>query len=103
MPTLIAADIDRRVKVIDGEGKDNRTVERVSDLRSMPFVVLLGEPGIGKSTVLAREALTEGASEQGCQGVDGRQKAVRILKIPDFHTVSPRMFRPGRLEGASSV
>ena len=55
MPTLIAADIDRRVKVIDGEGKDNRTVERVSDLRSMPFVVLLGEPGIGKSTVLARE------------------------------------------------
>jgi putative ribosome biogenesis GTPase RsgA len=54
MPTLIAADIDRRVKVIDGEGNDDRSIERVSDLRTMPFVVLLGEPGIGKSTVLAR-------------------------------------------------
>jgi hypothetical protein len=50
MPTPIAADIDRRVKVIDGEGNDDRSIERVSDLRTMPFVVLLGEPGIGKST-----------------------------------------------------
>jgi hypothetical protein len=33
MPTLIAADIDRRVKVIDGEGNDDRSIERVSDLR----------------------------------------------------------------------
>jgi hypothetical protein len=56
------ADIDRRVKVIDGEGKDDRSIERVSDLRAMPFVVLLGEPGIGKSTVLAREAANESAS-----------------------------------------
>jgi hypothetical protein len=62
MPNSAAADIDRRVKVIDGEGKDDRTIERVSDLRAMPFVVLLGEPGIGKSTVLAREAANEGAS-----------------------------------------
>jgi hypothetical protein len=62
MPTLIAADIDRRVKVIDGEGSDDRTIKRVSDLRAMPFVVLLGEPGIGKSTVLSREAASEGAS-----------------------------------------
>lgn len=56
MPGSAAADIDRRVKVIDGEGKDNRSIERVSDLRAMPFVVLLGEPGIGKSTVLKSEA-----------------------------------------------
>src|ERR1700730_17837859 len=62
MPTLVAADIDRRVKVIDGEGNDDRSVERVSGLRAMPFVVLLGEPGIGKSTVLTREASNEGAS-----------------------------------------
>jgi hypothetical protein len=62
MPTLVAADIDRRVKVIDGEGTDDRSIERVSDLRAMPFVVLLGEPGIGKSTVLAREAANEGAA-----------------------------------------
>ena len=59
---LVSADIDRRVKVIDGEGKGDRSIERVSDLRAMPFVVLLSEPGIGKSTVLAREAANEGAS-----------------------------------------
>jgi hypothetical protein len=62
MPNSAAANIDRRVKAIDGEGKDDRTIERVSDLRALPFVVLLGEPGIGKSTVLAREAANEGAS-----------------------------------------
>jgi hypothetical protein len=32
MPSAAAADIDRRVKVIDGEGKDNRT----SPLRGFP-------------------------------------------------------------------
>jgi len=56
-----AADIDRRVKVIDGKRDDERTIEHVSDLRAKPFVVLLGEPGIGKSTVLAREAASEGS------------------------------------------
>jgi hypothetical protein len=30
-------------------------------LRALPFVVLLGEPGIGKLTVLSREATNEGA------------------------------------------
>ena len=55
MQNSAAADIDRRVKVLDGDGSDDRTIERVSDLRAMPFVVLLGEPGIGKSTVF-REA-----------------------------------------------
>jgi hypothetical protein len=62
MPNLAGADIDRRVKVLDGAGKDDRSIERVSDLRAMPFVVLIGEPGIGKSTVLSREAANEGAS-----------------------------------------
>jgi len=62
MPNSADADIDRRVKVTVGEGNDDRSIERVSDLRAMPFVVLLGEPGIGKSTVLAREAANEGAS-----------------------------------------
>jgi len=59
MPNSAPADIDRRVKIIDGEEK-NRGIERVGDLRAMPFVVLLGEPGIGKSTVLVREAAREG-------------------------------------------
>jgi hypothetical protein len=62
MPNSADADIDRRVKVTDGDGNDDRSIERVSDLRAMPFVVLIGEPGIGKSTVLAREAANEGAS-----------------------------------------
>jgi hypothetical protein len=62
MPNSADADIDRRVKVTDGEGNDDRSIERVSDLRAMPFVVLIGEPGIGKSTVLTREAANEGAS-----------------------------------------
>src|SRR5882672_10083175 len=62
MQNSAAADIDRRVKVLDGDGSDDRTIERVSDLRAMPFVVLLGEPGIGKSTVLAREAASEGVA-----------------------------------------
>src|SRR5712664_539786 len=61
MPNSADADIDRRVKVTDGEGNDDRSIERVSDLRAMPFVVLIGEPGIGKSTVLTREAANEGA------------------------------------------
>ena len=56
MPKSADADIDRRIKIVDGKENGNRSIERVSDLRAMPFVVLLGEPGIGKSTVLAKEA-----------------------------------------------
>jgi hypothetical protein len=54
----VHADIDRRIEVIDGP-KDG-LVWHVSDLRALPFVVLLGEPGIGKSTVLGDEAAHEG-------------------------------------------
>lgn len=53
------AKIDRRILILDGEGKGNRGTARVSDLRGHPFVVLLGEPGIGKSTVLTAEAERE--------------------------------------------
>lgn len=53
--------IDRRVEVIDGVAEQRKGVRRISDLRSLPFVVLLGEPGIGKSTVLSQEAALEGA------------------------------------------
>jgi hypothetical protein len=55
----VHADIDRRIEVIDGP-KDGFLVRHVSDLRALPFVVLLGEPGIGKSTVLEDEAAHEG-------------------------------------------
>lgn len=52
--------IDRRIEVIDGPKDNQGAFRRVSDLRVLPFVVLLGEPGIGKSTVLETEAAHEG-------------------------------------------
>jgi hypothetical protein len=55
------AEVDRRVQVIDGSEDQRDSIRRVSDLRPAPFVVLLGEPGIGKSTVFGVEAAWEGA------------------------------------------
>lgn len=50
------AGIDRRVAIPSAdEGRESET-RRVSDLRWEPYVVLLGEPGIGKSTVFRIEA-----------------------------------------------
>lgn len=60
-PTTCVASIDRRVEVIDGSADQRASIRRVSDLRPLPFVVLLGEPGIGKSTVFDIEASHEGA------------------------------------------
>ncbi|TYZ56038.1 hypothetical protein C2I33_04250 [Ralstonia solanacearum] len=53
---LAVASLDRRVKVLNGVPEDAPPVQRTSELRSYPYVVLVGEPGMGKSTVLAREA-----------------------------------------------
>jgi hypothetical protein len=53
--------IDRRVRVLSSEESDGRTLT-VSDLRDRPFLVLLGEPGIGKTTVLNTEAEAEDRS-----------------------------------------
>jgi hypothetical protein len=58
--STIAADIDRRINILSGLAKGQGAPERISDLRDFPFVVLLGEPGIGKSTVLAGEAACDG-------------------------------------------
>jgi hypothetical protein len=55
------ATIDRRVEVIDGTDDQRTSIQRISDLRPLPFEVLLGEPGIGKSTVLDLEADREGS------------------------------------------
>lgn len=52
-------DIDRRIRILDGHEQEDRGIARVSDLRDQPFLVLLGEPGIGKSTVLEAEAARE--------------------------------------------
>jgi|NGEPerStandDraft_6_1074524.scaffolds.fasta_scaffold94278_2 hypothetical protein len=54
--------IDRRIEVVNGTAEQKASFRRVSDLRPIPFVVLLGEPGIGKSTVLDIEAAHEQAS-----------------------------------------
>jgi hypothetical protein len=48
--------IDRRIQVLGG----GTHTETVSSLRDRPFLVLLGEPGIGKTTVLETEAEAEG-------------------------------------------
>lgn len=58
--STISADIDRRVSILSGLANGQEAPERISGLREFPFVVLLGEPGIGKSTVLAREAARDG-------------------------------------------
>ncbi|MDZ5698695.1 hypothetical protein [Chelativorans sp. M5D2P16] len=56
------AGIDRRVAIPSAdEGRESET-QRVSDLRGEPYVVLLGEPGIGKSTVFRIEAEQEGGT-----------------------------------------
>lgn len=51
--------IDRRVQILS-EGAGKADIATVSGLRDRPFLVLLGEPGIGKTTVLEAEAGAEG-------------------------------------------
>ena len=51
------ADLDRTISIDGVEGDD---FSLVSYLRDHPHVVLLGEPGLGKSTVLDREARSAG-------------------------------------------
>lgn len=50
--------LDRWVQVLEGTG--NVDIRRLSDLRSYPALVLLGEPGSGKSSVLRTEAALAG-------------------------------------------
>ncbi|WP_153064602.1 NACHT domain-containing NTPase [Agrobacterium sp. LAD9] len=53
---MIKTPLDRRVSVV----REGEAVElRLSELRGMPYLVLLGEPGIGKSTALEYEACQE--------------------------------------------
>lgn len=58
------ASLDRRVLV----HSEAETSERLlSSLRDKPFVVLLGEPGLGKSTALRHEAAAEGGEVFTCR------------------------------------
>lgn len=77
MKSRTIASIDRRIVVVEGSEVQKRTISRISALREIPYVVLLGEPGGGKTTVLLSEAerhethpikvrsLLNGASAQG--------------------------------------
>ena len=58
----MAAEIDRRITVLIGSEEQKHTLRRASDLRAVNFYVLLGEPGIGKTSTFKREAEAEGAS-----------------------------------------
>lgn len=51
--------IDRRVQILDGAA-DQQPITTVSALRDAAHLVLLGEPGIGKTTVLETEAAAAG-------------------------------------------
>lgn len=51
--------LDRRLLPYGTDGQPGAPV-RLSDLRDVPYLVVLGEPGMGKSTVLAAEARREG-------------------------------------------
>ncbi len=60
------AHLDRRVAIqVQGE----KVVQPLSHLRGEPFVVLLGEPGAGKSTALEHEAVAEGGEIATCREV----------------------------------
>lgn len=48
--------LDRRVSVVEGISKDAHLIRSVRDLRRFKRVVLIGEPGMGKSAVLRQEA-----------------------------------------------
>ncbi len=55
--------MDRRILVIDGLDKQERQeIQTLSDLSVYPQVVLLGEPGIGKSTALKFMANSAGSN-----------------------------------------
>jgi hypothetical protein len=58
------ASLDRRVLV---HGESEASERLLSSLRDEPFVVLLGEPGLGKSTALRHEAAAVGGEVVTCR------------------------------------
>jgi hypothetical protein len=60
MDSANIAEVDRRIEIISGSDEQRKSLHRVSHLRDLPHVVLLGEPGSGKTTVLASEAQQQG-------------------------------------------
>ena len=54
------AAVDRRVTLLHGDASGRPPTERISQLAAFPYVVLLSEPGMGKSTVLKQQASAAG-------------------------------------------
>lgn len=61
-------DLNRRVRV-RGTTDLEHAIQSIDDLHSCSFVVILGEPGIGKSSILSREAVRRGASVVTMRGL----------------------------------
>lgn len=61
---MMTAPLDRRVLI---HSESEATERPLSSLRDRPFVVLLGEPGLGKSTALGYEAASEGGEVFTCR------------------------------------
>lgn len=55
------AHLDRRVRILEGDAEQRSASQRMSDLTQAPYVVLLGSPGMGKSSVFAAAASAESA------------------------------------------
>lgn len=72
------ASLDRRVLVHSEAEASERLL---SSLRDEPFVVLLGEPGLGKSTALRHEAAAEGGEVVTCR------EAMSGVPLPAADTV----------------
>lgn len=64
MPSLSDAPLDRRIRVLASSRADALGASRVSELHSWPYIVLLGEPGMGKTTALTRAAEERQSSTQ---------------------------------------
>lgn len=60
MTPALPVRLDRRIEVVSGAAGVSRTYRRMSDLGGAPFVVLLGAPGMGKSTAFALAASADG-------------------------------------------
>ncbi|KAB2728005.1 hypothetical protein [Brucella anthropi] len=72
------ASLDRRVLV---HSETEASERLLSSLRDEPFVVLLGEPGLGKSTALRHEAAAEGGEVFTCR------EAMSSAPLPAADTV----------------
>jgi hypothetical protein len=104
MESAVVAAIDRRIEIIDGSEEQKRAIIRVSHLRGLPYVVLLGEPGSGKTTILEFEARQQGveAIKVGVliDGIQVRQAALFLDALDEFRSDGQTAEKTRKLGGA---